>query len=134
SRRVVTGSRTRSRKLKCRYASSARRRGSIAAAVPSSPSTGSASRVRRYEPPSPIRSRKRRYSMKQPSAMCCPLSGGGSGSPSGLDPVERLAVQTGERADAERAAAVERLEQAQPLGEIGPCPLGLEGHQLPELR
>ena len=33
---------------------------------------------RRYEPLSPIRSRKRRYSVKQPSAMCWPLSGGGS--------------------------------------------------------
>ena len=50
--------------------------------VPSSAITGSASRVRRYEPPSPTRSRKRRYSVKQPSAMCWPLSGGGSGSPS----------------------------------------------------
>src|SRR5581483_8577381 len=46
-----------------------------------SSSTGSASRVRRYEPFWPTRSRKRRYSVKQPSAMCCPLSGGGSGSP-----------------------------------------------------
>ena len=50
--------------------------------VPSSASTGSASRVRRYDSPSPTRSRKRRYSVKQPSAMCCPLSGGGSGSSS----------------------------------------------------
>src|SRR5690349_3382613 len=47
-----------------------------------SSSTGRDSRVRRYESRSPTRSRKRRYSVKQPSAMCCPLSGGGSGSPS----------------------------------------------------
>src|SRR5579864_3570316 len=49
---------------------------------PVSSSTGSARRVRRYASRSPTRSRKRRYSVKQPSAMCCPLSGGGSGSPS----------------------------------------------------
>src|SRR3989440_3960231 len=38
--------------------------------------------MRRTDPAWPMRSRKRRYSVKQPSAMCWPLSGGGSGSPS----------------------------------------------------
>src|SRR5579864_280755 len=47
-----------------------------------SSSTGSASCLRRYDCPSPIRSRKRRYSVKQPRAMCWPLSGGGFGSSS----------------------------------------------------
>src|SRR6059058_1797923 len=172
---------------------------------PSSAITGSPSRVRRYEPPSSMRSRKRRYSVKQPSPMCWPLSGGGSGSPSrsgsvctappsvgrasksvtawpastrssaaasparpppttatftaaalrhdrelarrgeprllaedveaaGLDPVERLPVQPGKRPDAERAAAVERVQQTQPLGEVRPRPLRLERHQFPKLR
>src|SRR4051812_49020411 len=52
----------------------------------------------------------------------------------GLDPVERLAVQARERADAERATAVERLEQAQPFDETRPSALGLKGHQLSKLR
>ena len=204
---MTSGIRKRSRSGRWRVPrASAGRLGSIAASLPSSSSTGSPSRVRRYEPPSPTRSRKRRYSVKQPSAMCWPLSGGGSGSPSRagqrlhgaaerrprlverdlrarrpraraprraprarrrrprpsrrsprattasfarrreprllaedveavrLDPVERLAVQPGERADAERAAPVERVEQAKALGEIRARPLGLERHQLPELR
>ena len=82
SRSSTSGMRTRSRAGRCRYASSAGRLGLISATVPSSAITGSASRVRETEPPSPTRSRKRRYSVKQPSAMCWPLSGGGSGSPS----------------------------------------------------
>ena len=82
SRNVVIGKRNLSRRERCEYLRRAGRLGSIAATTPFSSSTGRASRSRRNEPPSPIRSRKRRYSVKQPSAMCCPLSGGGSGSPS----------------------------------------------------
>ena len=139
--------------------------------------------------------------MKQPSAMCCPLSGGGDGSPSRsgsvctappsvgrasysvtswpastrssaaaqpgeaaaddrglhrrrpladdpelrerrqlrrpvedvvaarLDPVERRAVEAGERRDAERAAGVERAQQAEPVLQVGARTLGLERHQ-----
>src|SRR5205823_5610102 len=48
--------------------------------------------------------------------------------------VERLAVQARERADAECAAAVERLEQAQAFGETCPSALGLKSHQLSKLR
>src|SRR5581483_3579012 len=178
----------------------------MAAARPSSPMTASDSGWRRYEPPSPIRSRKRRYSWKQPSAMCWPLSGGGEGSPSrsgsvctappsvgraswsvtscpastsssaadrparpppttaalipgepssqetprgepglaasgearraaedveagALDAVERGRVEQRERADAGGAAAVEVVEQRQPVLEVRPRPRRLVRHQ-----
>ena len=77
-----TGIRRRSRSGRCRYRRSAGSERADLATERSSAITGSASRRRAYEPLSPMRSRKARYSVKQPSAMCCPLSGGGSGSPS----------------------------------------------------
>jgi hypothetical protein len=57
---VVIGSLSRSRSGKCLYTSSDLRLGSIADAAPFSSMTGSASRVRRIERPSPMRSKKRR--------------------------------------------------------------------------
>ena len=51
-----------------------------------------------------------------------------------LHPVELAAIETGERRHAERAAAVERVEQAQPLVEMHACALRLERHERLPLR
>ncbi len=54
--------------------------------------------------------------------------------PPRLDPVERLAVEAGERADAERAAAIERPEEVQPLGQVRARPGGVERHECQPFR
>src|SRR5437763_5865926 len=53
--------------------------------------------------------------------------------PAVLDPFERGAVEPGEGRDARGAPAVEVVEQSQTFGEVRPCALGLEAHQLAPL-
>src|SRR5581483_4085487 len=227
NRSVTRAIRSRAASGRCAYPSR-RSPGRTNDARPRSSITGSESGSRRSAAALPIRATKRWYSVKQPSAMCWPLSGGGGGSPSRsgsvwtappsvgraswrttswprstsssaaaspaspppttatrcgrevtlpphpgrpgsdplhlgsqeaagddaelrrqreprlavedvvaarLDPLERRAVEAGERADAGGAAAVQRAEQRQPLVEIRPRPRALVGHQrLPRRR
>ena len=81
SRTVTRAIRSRDDRGRCEYPRS-RSPGRTNDARAFSSITGSASGSRRSASPLPIRSTKRSYSVKQPSAMCWPLSGGGGGSPS----------------------------------------------------
>ena len=81
NRTVTRAIRSRDDRGRCEYPRS-RSPGRTNDARAFSSITGSASGSRRSASPLPIRPTKRSYSVKQPSAMCWPLSGGGGGSPS----------------------------------------------------
>ena len=135
---AVVGRRLRDRR-RARAASGPRRRASVAPRAASPPCPASTSSSAAASPASPPPTTAT-FTGSSPRATTASLRASRAASSAEdveavrLDPVERLAVQAGEGADAERAAPVERLEQPQPLGEMRPRPLGLERHQLPELR
>src|SRR5581483_8240129 len=81
NRSVTRAIRSRAASGRCAYPSR-RSPGRTNDARPRSSITGSESGSRRSAAALPIRATKRWYSVKQPSAMCWPLSGGGGGSPS----------------------------------------------------
>ena len=68
------------------------------------------------EPPSPMRSRKRRYSVKQPSAMCWPLSGGGDGIALALGQRLHRAAERRPRFVERDLVALRRRARARPRG------------------